>query len=65
MEADTDAGDISLSACEGCNEYKRRYIKLNDKYRKAKGVQQKLRSKVVELEKANQVLTEVNSIFYY
>jgi hypothetical protein len=36
---------------------------LNDKYRKAKGVQQKLKSKVVQLEKANKALTEVNSVF--
>ena len=55
-----DAGDISRSACEGCNEYKQRYIKLNDKYRK--GVKGKLKSKVAELEKANEVLAEANEV---
>ena len=63
MEADTHTSDISRSACEECNKHKQRYIRLNDKYRKAKGVQQKLKSKVVQLEKANEALTEVNSMF--
>ena len=63
MEADTHTSDISRSACEECNKHKQRYIRLNDKYRKAKGVQQKLKSKVVQLEKANEALTEVNSVF--
>ena len=57
-----DADDISRSACEGCNEYKQRYIKLNDKYRKAKGVKRKLKSKAAELEKANEVLEEANEV---
>ena len=63
MEADTHTSDISRSACEECNKHKQRYIRLNDKYRKAKGVQQKLKSKVFQLEKANEALTEVNSVF--
>lgn len=63
MEADTHTSDISRSACEECNKHKQRYIRFNDKYRKAKGVQQKLKSKVFQLEKANEALTEVNSVF--
>jgi phosphoglycerate-specific signal transduction histidine kinase len=64
MEANTDdAGDISRSSCEGCQEYKQRHTKLYDKYRKAEDVKQKLRSRVVELEKANKALAGVNSIF--
>ncbi|CAB4036724.1 Hypothetical predicted protein, partial [Paramuricea clavata] len=41
-----DASFISAQqqTCEECNKHKQRYIRLNDKYRKAKGVQQKLKS---------------------
>jgi hypothetical protein len=58
-QADTHTSDISRSAYEECNKHEQRYIRLNDRYRKAKGVQQKLKSKVVQLEKANEALTEV------
>ncbi|CAB4010749.1 THAP domain-containing 3-like [Paramuricea clavata] len=45
-----DASFISAQqqTCEECNKHKQRYIRLNDKYRKAKGVQQKLKSKKLE-----------------
>ena len=62
-EAHTDVSDISRSTCEGCNEYRRRRIKLSGRFRKAKGAQQKLKNTVVELEKANEFLTEANSMF--
>lgn len=59
MSAHADVGDVSFE-CEGCNEYKRRYLKLKDKHRKAKNLQKKLKRRAVELEEANQVLTTVN-----
>ena len=64
MSARTDNIDDISSACEGCIEHKRRYLKLKDKHRKAKNAHKKLKRRAVELEVANQVLTMVNAIFY-